>query len=368
MVRYEVEVWSRTATYGIGSLLLNVARLKNLGLADYLNDVPEAFFSLYQDDPQVADLRNYRGKAHVRIYRMNSGAGNRDLLWTGLLGTEISSRGEDVIFYAHGYLAILYWLHTDWAQSWSIAQINTIVSDLITRAKTEIADSEFQFVATGTVEAPPTISDGSTPIVLARYDTFWKRILFVLREMGAIARSDTTNVAVFEVTHTLAPTFNFWKDKGNDTSVVWTYGGEILDYDRTDQPALTRNQALGVGTSPRDLTLKSDQSVAVGTTGRRQEAILFQWVRDQTELDRVTKLRLTKGNTDYLNLGLTMYPGILLPPRATGATWSTGDRVGVRIDNGIDNIDSQMLVTGAQVFWLNGSEFVRPIVEQRSGI
>jgi hypothetical protein len=367
---YAVVLYTRnhSTDFGIGTRIMEINNVKNLGWADYLNDVPEAFFSLYQEDEQVEVLQSYTGRAHVRIFRIDPASGERSIVWAGIFGTETDEQGDDVIFYAHGYLAPLYWLLTGWADVWTNFNIKQIVDDVWDNAKNQIVGSELKFIGTGTTEAPATTSGGATPIILPTYTAYYKPSLNVLRELQAVARSDTTNVTVFEITHSETPTFNFWKNKGVDTNVVYTYGGmEMQDFWYAGLEAHRRNEIAGVGTSPRDLVLRSNQSATYGEYGRKSAPVYFQWVRDQTELDRITKLRLAKANRDHFKMGMIFYPGGCVPPGMSYSPWKLADRVRVRINRGVTNVDQMMIVIGVQTLFQHGVERVTMIVETPTG-
>src|SRR3972149_8584957 len=91
---YRVQVFDVLAggTYGIGTLLAEFENSKSLGWADYLNDVPEAFFTVNQDDPKLSLVAGKQGKAPVRIYR------NSDLVGGGWCGMEV---GGQTFFYGN---------------------------------------------------------------------------------------------------------------------------------------------------------------------------------------------------------------------------------------------------------------------------
>ena len=367
--QYAVVIYERDPiTLGIGPRVMEVNDPKNIGWADYLNDVPEAFFSLHQEDFQCGVLAPWLGQAHIRIYRIDPATGERAVVWAGIFGTETDEQGDDIIFYSHGYLAALYWLTTDWDQAWDTVTIDDIISDVWTRAKTGIADSELQWITTGTIQAPATTSGGAVPIILPVYTTYFKPILSVLRELSAVGRSDTTNATVFEITHKAQPVFNFWGAKGADTTVVYQYGGaEVKDFWYQRLEAHRRNQIHAVGTSPRELTLRTTQSATPGLRGRRTAPIYLQWVRDQTELERVAKLRLAKGNRSHFRVGLNFFPGAAIPPGMSYSGWNLADRVTIKIDRGATQIDELMIVIGVQVIYADGMEHVTMITETRTG-
>jgi hypothetical protein len=371
-VQYRVQFYSflNNTTFAIGPLISEPARIKNIGWAHYLNDVPECFFTLDQLDPQVALLRLYKGKAHVRILRSGDSGLTWDVVWTGWGPMELDSNERDVVMTCYGYLSGLYWLHTDWDQTWTGTQMDDIINDLWVRAKTTLTQSNLNFVTTGTVEAPVTTSGGSTAIVLPSYRTYIKRILFALQELSALAASDTNNGVVFEITHSTTPTFNFWKNLGQDrTTMVWELGGAVSSFREISLPVLHRNQILSVGSPANDAVFRYDTSDSgdINDFGRRQEALYLSWVRDELELQRVTDRRKAMALREDIYLELRFAHGRVLPPGVTGAGYILGDRIKIRIDRGATSVDEYRLVTGVQVLYVRGAEHVQALTMQRPG-
>ena len=77
LYRVQVLDLADNTTFDIGPLIAEFDRFKNLAYADYANSVPEAFFTLHQDDPKIVSLRDKGGRAHVRNWR------NDELVRTG---------------------------------------------------------------------------------------------------------------------------------------------------------------------------------------------------------------------------------------------------------------------------------------------
>lgn len=363
-VTYRVQIYgfADTTTYGVGSLLAEFENAKNVGWGEYLNDVPEAFFTVNQDDPKVQLIRPYKGRAHVRIYR------NADLVFGGWLG-EFDANDDDVVVYAYGYLAATYWMVSDWNTQHKDVQIDTIVSALWTRIKTTLTNSLLGWVTTGTIEAPVTTSGGSTAIVLPYYAMYYKRALFAFRELAAIGMSDTTNTVVFEITP--SGTFNFWKNRGQDRpEVLFELGdGKVAGFRELSFPVFHRNDLPVVGSAPNDLLLRTEatNSSDITTYGRRMEPIYFSWIRDETELERASALRLARALRDDTEIQLRFFPDAVAPLHANGGAWRLGDRVKVKVQRGITNIDEYRMVTGCQVVWTRGAEHVRIMTQQRPG-
>lgn len=361
---YRVQLWSMDAsTFGPSVLLADFESAKNIGWSSWLNEVSSAFFTIDSDDAKLIPLRGRKGRCHVKIYR------GSDLVWAGWW-LEYDANPRDVVFYAYSYLAGLYWLTTDWATEYTSAQIDTIVSAQWTRAKTTHTYSNLNWVTTGTIQAPVTTSGGATPIVLPLYSVYYKKILSVMQEMAALGASDTTNAVWFEITP--SGTFNFWKNKQTDQAdVVWNYGdGLVSSYADYTLASSYRNDLLGVGASPNDPTLRSRQTAGVdslGDWGRRQQPVFYSFVRDATEIERITKQRLSLAARQDINLGLSFYPNAVIPPGATGAGFALADRVKARVVHGLTNVNAYFRVVGVQVLYLRGQEYLRVRLQDRPG-
>jgi len=360
-MKYRVQVYDLDATFGPNNLLVEFDKTKNLGYADYANDVPEAFFTIDQDDSRLTLLRGETKTAFVKIYR------NTDLVWAGRLG-EHHATYRDVVFYCYGALAGLFLLVSDWNMAWTNEQVDTIVTDLWTLAKTTRTDSPVGWVTTGTIQAPVTTSGGATPFVLPTYKVYYKKILSCLRELSAISIGNTTNTVLFEITP--AGVFNFWKNRGVDSGLTWRMGDRyVMDFDDKQAPLLRRNDLLTVGINPNSITMRNQEKddVDAAAYGRQQEPLFFSWVRDSDELERVGELRLARAVRDQLETTVSFFPDSVIPPGATGAGFKITDLVGVVLDRGITNVDSDLMVNGYQVIYFNGQERVRALVQGRPG-
>lgn len=370
--KYRVLVYSATgSTFAVGSLGCEVTNPKNIGYARYLNDVGEAFFTVLQDQPEARTLRGLMRTGHVFILRDN------EVVWRGIL-SEHEANGTDVVFYAYGYESVLFKLCSAWNQTWADKDIDDIITDIWTRAKTDLTYSQVGFVTTGTIQAPVTTSGGSTPITLPVYKAYYKRILFEMKELAAISTSDTTNVCYFEIAYpsTLSDksaTFNFWKNKSTDRSIVWEYGVNIKDFEEAYAPLLGRNDILGVGSGARNQLYRVRDEQASGsagyeTVGRAQEPVYLSWVRDEADLTRVIALRAARALRSDTNISLYMQNGSTLPINAANSGYYLGDRVTVRIDRGATQVDKLLLVVGQQVIAARGREVVIPMVQEKGGV
>lgn len=358
---YRVQVYDSTGTsFAPGNLIADFAHPGNVGWADYLNDVPEAFFTLVNDDEQIAAIRTYKDHAHVKIYR------NDDLVWAGVLG-EWEANETDAIFTCYGYLSYFYRLLSSWDVEYEDAQIDTIINDLFTEVTATQTNSVAKWITSGTVQAPVTTSGGATPISLPSYKLFWKRALFLLREMAALSVGNTTNQPVFEITP--AGVFNFWKNLGQDRAFMWEYGDSVVaGFDESQVPILKRNDVRVAGMNPSDVALRDrwSNATAISATGRTMEPMFFSWVRDATEMARAAAFRAGMLGRDVADLSIQFKPDSIIPAKATGAGFVLGDRVNIKINRGITVVDGLYMVRGQQVYYIKGVERVNLILDERA--
>lgn len=370
-VDYRVQLFAPLAngTFGMsGNPDLEFLRPKNLGWSDYLNGVPEAFFTIDQDDEQLMKLSTSApGTWHTRILR------NREIVWSGIFGTEVDANERDVIFYNHGYLAYLAGLCTDWHVTYANSSVGTIISDAWTRAKTGLTSSPVNFVTTGTIETPLTTVGGAT-LLLPTYDAYYKPILNLLQELTVLVASDQSVIVRFEITHSATPTFNYWYNYGAVGSAsqwlpmpYWRLGdGRVAGFSDYTMPIQRRNELLAVGSSPTSDLLRFDSANASSytTMGRRQSPLYLSWVRDQTELQRVANFRRWQAEFNSRDIQLRMHPNKVLPPGATGAEFRVGSLADVQIQRGASWFGPDpYLIQGVRVIWVKGQEYVRPILQ-----
>ena len=360
-VRYRVQVHAFGSGFSVGDLVADIDNPKNVGYADYMNGVPEIFFTLNQDDAQAVTLAAYINKAHVRVLR------NDRVVATGwLMDTDENDR--DVVFYAYGYLAGLFWTLSDWNQEFLSKEIGTIVRSLWVAAQAQTNDG-LSFIATGTIESPATAGAGGARLTLPLYTVFYKRLLFIFQEFAALAQSDTGNTTIFEITPTELPEFNLWANRGVDLpDVKWEWGGQVNGFHRVRAGVNHRNDLFAVGAAPHDTLLRKNTSDAtdISTYFRRQEAIFLSWVRDETELERVNKRRLAVAMRDDIALSLRLKPNSVVPSGGLSSQFRIGDAPRVVIDRGATQIDAYMRLTGYQVTFEGGTEQVYPQLQSKS--
>jgi hypothetical protein len=229
------------------------------------------------------------------------------------------------------------------------------------------------------LQSPYTTNAQDVVIVLNQYRVNFKRTLTAIKELVALAVSDTDNVVYMEIDYPTSPTdlsatFNFWRDRSADTTQYkLEYPGNVLSFQDRYVPINARNRTLGVGQGPKkqvyrfNLTAKGGSPYSRNDFGMREEPLFLTWVRDRKELKRIVRRRLKKAQRGNVDLYVRMFPGTVLPWRSTGGTHKLGDRIYVDIESGTTSIAQWMNFMGEQVVFAGGREYVQPIVESTAG-
>jgi len=422
-MKYKVRIYAYAATgaaasYGVGTLVATLENAKNIGYADYANDIPEAFFTLAQEDADAPLVRTYENKAHVRIFR------DDELVWGGWLG-EADSDTNDVIYYCYGYLSSLYSLHSGYPQQWEDAHpVKTetspaksgIAQELYTQVKA-YSYSPLRWTTTGTLSNPYTDDTFVTKLAIPKYAAYYKRALFVMRELAALGASDTTQVCRFYITP--AGVFNF-------TSAVATHRPEaalrwgddrIQSFTERRMPIEFRNQLAFVGSKPNssESTIATNgvqpiieagsgglpTSAATGYTdgqliqveggnlfrksggfgsgswvdtgetdaelkdyGLRQESIYYSYIPSMSDMMRVSALRLKRAKRYDVAVQISLHTNSFPSPASSSGLCAIGETIPVDIRFGSTNINSNLIVSGYKVVWSRESENVRLLLQE----
>lgn len=357
---YRVQVFRSAIDFSVGDLIADIVNPQNIGYADYANQVPEMFMTLHQDHDQLPDILPFLGSAHYRVYR------GRKVVHAGWL-MESDESEDDVVLYGYGYLAGLFWYLSSWDQTFTSNSVGDIVRALWRRTIT-FTSPMLSFVKTGHIEGAQNGSDGAGEIVLPQYPLYYKRILHAFQELAALGLSDTSQNVLFEITQSDVPVFNWWHDRGARrpyARLTYGDGGQIIGFRRRRSPIFRRNNVLAVGSTPHTTLLRKEVSNAsdMSSQGRRQEPLFLSWVRDETELDRVAKLRLKQGMREDFDLSVDLRPGSFIPPAGFGSQVQITDSLPIKIERGATRIDRYMMLAGYQVIY-DGEEKVNLLLQE----
>lgn len=358
---YRAEILACGANFAPGALIAEFRYAKNYGYADYINDVPEGFFTVNQDDPRLAFLVGKEDPAHMRIYR------DDQLAFSGWLG-EHDARADDVVLYGYGYVTALFLLVSGWDIVYTNATIDTIVNDMWTDVTVTQPYSKAAWMTKGVVEAPVTTDGGATAVVLPTYGMYYKNYLTLLREMAILGAGSTKNVVQFRIDQN--GQFNFWKNKSTIQPVTynWSPKGPILDFRDRSGPMFRRNYLRAAGSNPDSVLLRYDAESTTdeAKVGRHTEPMSLSWVRDQTELQQAVNARLQLALTSNVDLSVIMKANAIDPPPF--GPWGIGDIIQIQIARGITQLNSPQMVTGYQVLFVKGEEKVHIMTQDQPGV
>lgn len=350
-----------TTDFAPGNTYLVIENATNIGWSEYLNEVSEAYFSMSQEDNKVASMTGAVDAGyHCLIYR------DGVLVWAGWLG-EADESLHDVVFTAYAYVSGFYHYVMPWDHEWTGEDAKVIITDAFDEAVAK-TKSRVGWMTTGTVQDLWVESGGSTTLALPLYRAPYKRVLTVFREITAYAISDTTNRVKFQVRP--SGVFDLFRnDTTRLTDIRWTLGdGMVRNYSRIRLPVDRRNQILGVGSSPKDTTMRSTitKTGDRDAHGLKEEAIYFSWVKNATLLDRVTRIRANRAVRVDTDLFLSFFKDTVIPARATGAMYQIGDEVEVNLSHGATALASDIkIIVGQQVIHAGGNEYVRVLLQDR---
>lgn len=348
VAEYVIEILDSGATFGPGSKLGELWDARNLGWSAYDRIPGKAFFTLSQRSSMLSLITPLT--THIRIWRLTPSL--TTLVYTGAI-IDYDSAGDDVVFSAYDYLALLSISRTGYRTLYPTKALGSeIVSPEWALAKGAVS-SPLGFVATGTIEDPlgtdaVTVIKTNAQFVLL--DQMRLQLLFDLSEIG---RANTANHVTFEITRSATPTFNFLKNKGVNIDLGLTLNGNVSDYRHLPNWTSYRNDLATIGTTvgggATEVVVKDDTAAAAkgrrqdvftiktllgivgaATTADQQRAASERMLKSALSLQPTLQLKLIRGGVDFFN------------------GWDLGDKPIVEIGNGIDSISGRWRILGAR--------------------
>lgn len=201
----------------------------NVVWSQALNYPGQAAFSMTRFNPKLADFEYM--KDHIKLFREDS-RGIETVFAGKLVKPQEGTR--DSIISCWDYVAFLQRSRTGFRTLYPDTQIDAVVSAEWGLAKA--ADkSLFEFVTTGTIEAPLAL-DAVTPIKTnSQFGVVDFDRLYLFFALAELSMANTSNTVVFEITREAPHTFNFWKNRSaQKTAYSFVYPGNLIDYDLAD--------------------------------------------------------------------------------------------------------------------------------------
>lgn len=368
MANYEYNVVIRdhkdaeNGDFSPGPIIESITNPNYLCWSEYLNEVGEAFFSISQHDQQAMNLAYYPGigstnilsrRPHMEIYR------NTRKVWGGWLG-EIDETENDVIFYGYSYLSGFYDLLSPFVDKEVGKGVDFLVDKYFNMAKDKDG-SRVHWFTEGIIQNPWTDDSQSVGLVMPLYKTSYKRILVIFKELAAYAISDTQNKVIFEVTP--SGVFNLWRDRDStNTRQIFSFPeGYVRSYRRVRRPALRRSKVVGVGASPTSVLNNAEATNGLVTSiGLSEEPLLFSYVRDQDELERVLASRVKRAGRVDSDFWISFYANTIVPFRGFEESVALGQDIKSLLFRGTSfGTNETKLVVGQQVVYHKQAENVR---------
>lgn len=263
-----------SSTFGPTTVKCVLSDAFNLGCSAYSRFPGSAFFTLRQESENNAIITP--GLDHLRIWFADKAQGYGPiLLFQGRIGDPDES-GEDVVWQAWDYLAELSLSLSGFRRLYPNKKIGTEIAkpewdensvDFPLYGAKVRTKSRVNFITTGTFQDPE--SAPAVPITTdARFGVIKVPRLLLLFDLSEMGRANTTNNVTYEITRSLTPTLNFWKNKGSTiTAQRLCFPGNLRDFRYVPGVMDIRNKLATIGESTDGGAVAIEKSVSSGAYG-----------------------------------------------------------------------------------------------------
>lgn len=368
--RLAIEVFDNDpANFGPATLRCLIPNAAKVGWSWYSRFPANSFWSLSQVNP--INQMIVPGLSHVRIWYMNDATGYGPVLvFNGRVGDPDMS-GDDVIWTAWSYLAELAISRTGYNVYYKNKTIGTVVDqewrrDDATPVKfakygAKVRDhSLLAHVKTGSIEDPLNVAGDHAIKTDSQFGVIDMSRLLVMFDMSEIGRANTDNNVTFEISRSIDPHFNFWKNKGTaQLGRKLVFPGTVRDFRYVPGVLNIRNDLATIGTKKGQATeIKADQaSGPYGTDlfGRRQDTFPIKTLFGYPNIDdettgkyqaqvKVTQAAVKEASRLTQAVRLDVRPELLEPFDG----WDMEDTLPVEIDHGDTQLRAMYRMVGAR--------------------
>jgi hypothetical protein len=359
--RLYVEVYGNTVSnFGPSTRKAVIHDALNVGFGWYSRFPANCFFTLRQDSVHNELLTP--GLDHVRVWYHDPAVGYGPVLvFAGRLA-DPNEAGEDVVWEAWSYLAELSLSLTGFRRMYPNKLLGTeIVSPEWSEdsadwpdygAKVQ-PDSLLGHVATGTIENPLDLSAVAITTD-TRFGVLKVPRLLLFYDLSEMGRANTTNNVTYEISRSVTPTFNFWRNKGSaHTAKRLTFPGTIKDFRFAPGVTDIRNHLSTVGTSLTGQATAIEKSVASGAYGHdlfglRQDVFSIKTlagVQSDTEFE-AQELITERAVVESTQLASAIRVEVRAQHFQPFDGWDIEDTVRVQIDKGRSVVDADYRIIG----------------------
>lgn len=369
--RLAIEVFDNDVSdFGPGQLACTIPSAAKVGWSWYSRFPANAFWSLRQGDPINALI--VPGLSHVRIWYMNDATGYGPVLvFNGRVGDPDES-GDDVIWTAWSYLAELAITRTGYNVFYKNKKLGTEIVDPEWRRNdaTKVKFTEYgakvrdhsllAHIKTGVIEDPLNVA-GDHPIKTdSQFGVLDMPRLLVFFDLTEIGRANTDNNVTFEISRSIDPHFNFYKNRGTpQLGHKLMYPGVVRDFRYVPGVLNIRNDLATIGTKKGAATeIKAAQAsgpYGFQLFGRRQDTFpiktLYGYpnIEDDTTGKYQAQLKVTQAAVKEASrlsqaIRVDVRPELFEPFDG----WDLEDTVPVEIDHGITQLSAMYRMVGAR--------------------
>lgn len=357
---------NESVNYGPSTRSCVIYDAAKIGWAQWSRFPPSAFFSLRKTS--VYNQLIVAGLSHLRIWFVNEATGYGPVLvFNGRFGDADETR-DDVIWRAHGYLAELALSRTGYRVMYSGKRISNAVFREYARdaAKGKYKDygaskqdnGLMRHIAYGTIQNPQNNSGKGIKLDAGFGVIDTPRLLFFF-DLSEIGRANTVHNVTFEVTRSVTPVFNFWRDRGTHRpGISLRVPGNVRDYRYVQGVTDIRNDLASIGTKrgqAREIKYaRADGPYGYQNFGRRQDTFAIRTMAGMKNLDDdagkfsaqklIVKRAVMEASRPTRELAIDIPYDRLQPFDG----WDIEDTLPVVIKDGRTNIDATYRILGVQ--------------------
>ncbi len=361
--RVWIELYSNDpATFGPLSCKAIIEDALNVGWGWYSRFPANAFFTLRQESRHNANI--VPGLDHIRIWFADPAQSYDPILVFAGRITDPDESGEDVVWTAWSYMAELSLSLTGFRRMYPSKKLGSeIVSKEWSENSTDWplygakvqTSSLLNHITTGTIQDPQT--SGAVDITTDnRFGVIKVPRLLLFFDLTEIGRANTTNNVTYEISRSITPTFNFWKNKGSAiTAKRLTFPGNVKDFRFVPGVADIRNRLSTVGVGLTGQAQPINKSVTAGAYG----SVLFGLRED---VFTIKTLAGVTADTEFDTQNLVTERAVIESTQLTSALqvevrwplflpydgWEIEDTIRVQLKRGATNVDADYRIIGVR--------------------
>ena len=338
-----------------------------VGCSWYSRYPANAFWTVKQGSPNSDIIEP--GLSHVRIWALNEATGyGPKLLFAGRIG-DPNEAGDDVIWTAWNYLAELSLSRTGYQRYYKNKKLGSEIvqhewnqdsGDYTNYGAKAQTHSLLAHVKTGTIQDPRNATDTFDITTDAQFGVIDVPRLLFFYDLSEMGRANTTNNVTFEITRSLDPHFNFWKNRGSHLDGrILSFPGIIRDYQYVPGVLDIRNDLATIG-------MKNSKAVEIVKTitagkyginqfGLRQDTFTIKTLAGYKNIDdldagqfnaqsAITQRAVREASTLTRTLRLDLRPFAF----ELFDGWDLEDTVRVQIERGATHINADYRIIGVR--------------------